>query len=85
MKQTTKKSRPQQTEIGRELRSFQKDLSESSKKMRAFVSERQQKHMVRISVVVGSVILLLTVSPLIINAITWNVKSIKKLKQVWNV
>ena len=85
MKQTTKKSRPQQTEIGRELRSLQKDLSESSKKMRAFVSGRQQKHMVRISVVVGSVILLLTVSPLIINAITWNVKSIKKLKQVWNV
>ena len=84
MKQTTKKSRPPQTEIGHEVRSIQKEVSESTEKMRAYVSERQQNTMVRISVTVGSVTLLLAVSPLLIKAITWNINSFKKLKQAWS-
>ena len=84
MKQRTKKPRPQQPEMRREIESIKKDVSESTKKMRAYVSERQQNTMVRISVTVGSVTLLLAVSPLLIKAITWNINSFKKLKQAWS-
>lgn len=82
IKQTTENSCPSQTEIGREVRSIQKEVSESTKKMRAYEPEREQKIKVRISVIVGSVTLLLVVSHCLSEQL--RLMSILSIKQAWS-
>jgi len=79
----TNSTRAKQKESTYSLRKFASDLEKRSKQKKElldeYVSEKTQKTMVIISIIMGTVALL----PIFMNIATWNVKTFKKLKQAW--
>ena len=84
MQKVTKKSKQPQTDMHRKLKSIQKEVYNKSTELREVISERQQRNLIRITAIVGTVTLLLMVSPFIMGAITRSIRSFKEMKQAWN-
>lgn len=83
MQKVSKKSKQPQTDMQRKLKSIQKEVYNKSTELREVISERQQKNLIRITVILGTVTLLLIASPFIMGAITRSIRSFKEMKQAW--
>ncbi|MEL7220130.1 MAG: hypothetical protein AAGJ93_02360 [Bacteroidota bacterium] len=81
MQKVRKKSNQPQTDMQRKLKSIQKEVYNKSTELREIISERQQRNLIRITAIVGTVTLLLMVSPLIMGAITRSIRSFKDLRK----